>query len=62
MIDIIRLLNENKDITDYKVNGLKRTSYESFYVKNAVTVAPYLSQCENVLTLLRDMGVLKCIN
>ena len=31
-------------------------------VKNAVTVAPYLSQCENVLTLLRDMGVLKCIN
>ena len=33
MIDVVKLLKENKDITDYKVNGFKTSSYEHFYVK-----------------------------
>ncbi|MBQ8725669.1 MAG: hypothetical protein IJY84_01010 [Clostridia bacterium] len=33
MIDVIKLLKENKEITDYKVNGFKAASYEHFYVK-----------------------------
>ena len=32
------------------------------HLKNAVTVAPYMQEYENTLTLCRDMGVLKCIN
>lgn len=33
MIDVIKLLKENKEISDYKVNGFKVESYEHFYVK-----------------------------
>ena len=31
-------------------------------IKNAITVSPYLSQKIGVLTLCRDMGILKCAN
>ncbi|MBQ4099874.1 MAG: hypothetical protein IJC87_07140 [Clostridia bacterium] len=33
MIDIVKLLKENKDITDYKVNMTAVSSYETFFVR-----------------------------
>ena len=33
MIDIVKLLKENKDITDFKVNSVCTESYENFFVR-----------------------------
>ncbi len=43
----------------------KESEVASLYyknLKNAVMVAPYMQKTENTLTLLRETGVLKCIN
>ena len=54
MIDIVKLLKENKDITDYKVNSLFTESYEAFYVKGKLETVRATSTEDATVTVYVD--------
>lgn len=51
MIDIVKLLKENKDITDYKVNSVSLTTYENFFVKGKLETVRVTDTEDAVVTV-----------
>ena len=54
MIDLVKLLKENKDITDYKVNGFKVESYEHFFVKGKLETVRVTDTEDATVTVYLD--------
>ena len=54
MIDIVKLLKQNKDITDFKVNSLATESYENFYVLGKLETVRATSTEDATVTVYVD--------
>ena len=54
MIDIVKLLKENKDITDFKVNSTVSETYENFYVKGTLETVRATSTEDATVTVYVD--------
>ncbi|MBQ7374249.1 MAG: hypothetical protein IJW64_06815 [Clostridia bacterium] len=54
MIDIVKLLKENKDITDFKVNSISTESYENFYVRGKLETVRATQTEDAVVTVYVD--------
>ena len=54
MIDIVKLLKENKDITDFKVNSTVSETYENFYVKGTLETVRATSTEDAIVTVYVD--------
>lgn len=54
MIDIVKLLKQNKDITDFKVNSTYSETYENFYVKGKLETVRATSTEDAVVTVYVD--------
>ncbi len=54
MIDIVKLLKENENITDFKVNSLFTESYESFYVRGKLETVRATSTEDATVTVYVD--------
>ena len=54
MIDIVKLLKQNKDITDFKVNSTVSETYENFYVKGTLETVRATSTEDAIVTVYVD--------
>ncbi len=54
MIDIVKLLRQNKDITDFKVNSLFTESYENFFVLGKLETVRATSTEDAIVTVYVD--------
>ena len=54
MIDIVKLLKQNKDITDFKVNSIITESYENFYVLGKLETVRATSTEDATVTVYVD--------
>ncbi|MBR2336954.1 MAG: hypothetical protein IKA61_03295 [Clostridia bacterium] len=54
MIDIVKLLKENREITDFKVNSVVSESYETFYVRGKLETVRATSTEDATVTVYVD--------
>ena len=54
MIDIVKLLKQNNDITDFKVNSVATESYEQFYVRGKLETVRATSTEDATVTVYVD--------